>query len=147
MGFIKAFAGAIGGSFADQWKDFFTIPSHIDATVGLCTAVRSGANIARSSNTKANDNIITNDSLILIPEGYALITMENGAITGFVSDPGGYQWESDDVNSQSFLSGGGLVDSLIRQSWQRFKFGGTPGAAQLAFYVNLKTNYMKSREK
>ena len=23
MGFIKAFAGAIGGTFADQWKDFF----------------------------------------------------------------------------------------------------------------------------
>lgn len=22
MGFIKAFAGAIGGTFADQWKDF-----------------------------------------------------------------------------------------------------------------------------
>ena len=22
MGFIKAFTGAIGGTFADQWKDF-----------------------------------------------------------------------------------------------------------------------------
>ena len=26
MGFIKAFAGAIGGTFADQWKDFY-VPS------------------------------------------------------------------------------------------------------------------------
>ena len=24
MGFIKAFKGAIGGTFADQWKDFLT---------------------------------------------------------------------------------------------------------------------------
>lgn len=23
MGFIKAFSGAIGGTFADQWKDFY----------------------------------------------------------------------------------------------------------------------------
>ena len=26
MGFIQAFKGAIGGMFADQWKDFLTIP-------------------------------------------------------------------------------------------------------------------------
>jgi membrane protease subunit (stomatin/prohibitin family) len=138
VGFIKAFAGAIGGSLADQWKDFYTIPPRIDATVGICSAVRSGTNIDRSSNTKSNDNIITNGSLILIPEGYALITMENGAVTGFVSDPGGYQWISADVNSKSFLCGGGLEDSLIKQSWERFKFGGAPGSAQMAFYVNLK---------
>lgn len=138
MGFIKAFAGAIGGSFANQWKDFFTVPARTLATVGICPAVRSTSNLDRSSNTKCSDNIITNGSLILIPEGYALITMENGAVTGFVSDPGGYQWQSDDLNSKSFFSGGGLVESLIKQSWERFKFGGTPGAAQMAYFVNLK---------
>lgn len=138
MGFIKAFSDAIGGSFADQWKDFYSIPSSIDATVGICSAVRNSANIDRSSNTKGNENIITNGSLILIPEGYALITMENGAVTGFVSDPGGYQWMSTDVNSRSFFCGGGLEDALIKQSWERFKFGGAPGASQMAFFVNLK---------
>jgi membrane protease subunit (stomatin/prohibitin family) len=138
MGFIKAFSGAIGGSFADQWKDFYSVPPGTGATVGLCAATKNIANINRSSNTRANENIITNGSLILIPEGYALITMENGAITGFVSAPGGYQWMSTDLNSKSFLSGGGLVDSLIKQSWERFKFGGVPGTSQMAFYVNLK---------
>jgi membrane protease subunit (stomatin/prohibitin family) len=138
MGFIKAFAGAIGGSFADQWKDFYSIPPGINATVGICPAVKSTVNVNRSSNTRGNANILTNGSLILIPEGFALITMENSAITGFVSDPGGYQWMSNDVNSQSFFSGGGLMTSLIKQSWERFKFGGAPGASQMAFYVNLK---------
>ena len=138
MGFIKAFAGAIGGSLADQWKDFYSIPPGINATVGICAAVRSTTNNDRSSNTKGNENIITNGSLILIPEGYALITMENGAVTGFVSDPGGYQWMSSNVNSKSFFSGGGLDEAFIKQSWERFKFGGAPGASQMAFYVNLK---------
>lgn len=23
MGFVKAFSGALGGTFADQWKDFY----------------------------------------------------------------------------------------------------------------------------
>lgn len=138
MGFIKAFTGAIGGSFADQWKEFLTVPAEIKDTVGICPAVRSLANGERNSNDKNNENIITNDSLIFVPEGFALITMENGAITGFVSEPGGYQWKSDDINSKSFLSGGGLIESVIKQSWERFKFAGVPGAMQMAFYLNLK---------
>src|SRR6185312_6036868 len=35
-------------------------------------------------------------------------------------------------------SGGGLVESLVKQSWERFKFGGQPGSQQAAFFVSLK---------
>lgn len=138
MGFIKAFTGALGGSLADQWQDFYTVPSHLDATVGISPAVRNLTNISRSSNTKSSTNIITDGSLILIPEGFALITIENGAITGLISEPGGYKWMSADINSKSFISGGGLTESVIKQSWERFKFGGEPGSVQMAFYINLK---------
>jgi len=34
--------------------------------------------------------------------------------------------------------GDGVVDSLIKQSWERFKFGGQPGSQQAAFFVSLK---------
>jgi membrane protease subunit (stomatin/prohibitin family) len=138
MGFIQAFQGAIGGMFADTWKDYLTIPNGVNATVGVTPGVMSGTNAGRGSNTKGSENIITNGSLIVVPEGFALITVENGAITGFVSVAGGYQWSSTDINSQSFLSGGGLIASTIKQSWERFKFGGQPGAQQLAFFINLK---------
>lgn len=138
MGFVKAFGGAIGGSFADQWKDFYTVPSGIGGTVGICRAVPSGANVRRSSNRKSNEGVITDGSLILVPEGFALITMESGAVTGYVSDPGGYRWSSSDPNSKSFLSGSGMGESLVRQSWERFKYGGAPAAFQTAVFVNLK---------
>lgn len=138
MGFVKAFSGALSGSLADQWKDFLTIPPHLPETVGFAPAQQSLANLSRSSNTKSSRNIITNGSKLLVPEGFALVTLENGAITGFVSEPGGYEWRSDSVNSQSFLAGNGIADSLFRQSWDRFKFGGIPGTSQLGFYVNLK---------
>ncbi|MDR0890010.1 MAG: SPFH domain-containing protein [Oscillospiraceae bacterium] len=138
MGFIKAFSGAIGGTFAEQWKDFYTVPNGIGATVGICPAVKTGTNMGRGSNTKGSSNVITNGSYILVPEGFALITMENGAITGFVAEAGGFVWQSDNLNSQSFFSGGGLINAVIKQSWERFKFGGMPGASQQAFYVNLK---------
>ena len=52
--------------------------------------------------------------------------------------PGGYEWRSDDINSKSVFAGDGLVSSLIKQSWERFKFGGQPGGQQLAFFVSLK---------
>ena len=43
-----------------------------------------------------------------------------------------------DLQSQSLFSGGGVFDSLLRQSWERFKFGGQPGSQQAAFFVSLK---------
>jgi membrane protease subunit (stomatin/prohibitin family) len=138
MGFIQAFTGAIGGTFADQWKDFYTVPTGVSPSAGLVPAVPNGTNAGRGSNFKYSQNIITNGSLMVIPEGFALITVEAGAITGFVAQAGGYQWASADPNSQSFFSGGGIIASTITQSWERFKFGGQPGAQQLAFYINLK---------
>lgn len=138
MGFIKAFAGAIGGTFADQWKDFIMPMSNVPATAGLIPAVNVGTNNGRGSNTKGSENIITNGSKILVPDGYALITLQDGAVTGMVSEVGGYTYSSDDPNSKSLFAGDGFVASTITQTWERFKFGGIPGTQQKAFYVNLK---------
>ena len=138
MGFIKAFAGAIGGTFADQWKDFIVPMSGVPATAGICPAVPQGTNAGRGSNTKGSNNIISNGSKIVVPEGIALITMQEGAITGCITEPGGFVFSSDDPNAKSIFSGNGIVSSLITQSWERFKYGGQPGSMQTAFYVNLK---------
>lgn len=138
MGFIKAFAGSIGGSFADQWKDFYMPMQNVPATAAIFRAVPQGTNNGRGENTKGSENIITNGSKILVPDGMALVTLQDGAVTGCVIEPGGYIYTSDDPNSKSFFSGDGIVASTIKQSWERFKFGGQPGSQQLAFYVNLK---------
>lgn len=138
MGFIKAFAGALGGSFADQWKDYYTPQSNVPGTAGLFQAVPSGTNAGRGSNTKGSENVITNGSKIIVPEGTALVTLQDGAITGLIAEPGGYEFRSDDPNSKSMFSGDGIIASTIKQSWDRFKFGGQPATQQLAFYVNLK---------
>lgn len=138
MGFIKAFAGAIGGTLADQWKDFIVPMSGVPATAGIYPAVPQGTNAGRGSNTKGSNNIISNGSKIVVPEGMALITMQEGAITGCITEPGGFVFSSDDPNAKSIFSGDGMVSSLITQSWERFKYGGQPGSQQTAFYVNLK---------
>ena len=138
MGFIKAFTGALGGTFADQWKDFYAPRQGVSGTVGLYPAVPSGTNAGRGENTKGSENIITNGSKIIVPEGTALITIQDGAITGLVAEPGGFIFSSDDSNSQSMFAGNGIFGQTLKQTWERVKFGGQPGSQQLAFYVNLK---------
>lgn len=138
MGLIQAVTGSIGGVLADQWKDFYTVPDGLPATAALFAAVPRGTNAGRGSNSKGSSNIITNGSKIVVPEGYGLLLFQDGAITGFAAEPGGYEWRSDDLNSKSIFSGDGIVDALIKQSWERFKFGGQPGSQQGAFFVSLK---------
>ena len=138
MGLIQAAKGAIGGMLGDQWKDFYTVPAGVPATAALFGAVPQGTNAGRGSNTRGSENIISNGSKIVVPEGYGLLLFQDGKITGFAAEPGGYIWQSDDINSQSIFAGDGIVSPLIRQSWERFKFGGQPGAQQAAFFVSLK---------
>lgn len=138
MGFIKAFSGALGGTFADQWKDFYGPRQGVPATAALFQAVPQGTNAGRGENYKGSENIITNGSKIIVPEGTALVTVQDGQITGMIAEPGGFEFRSDDPNSKSVFSGDGILASTIGQSWERFKFGGQPGSQQLAFYINLK---------
>jgi membrane protease subunit (stomatin/prohibitin family) len=138
MGLIQAVAGSIDGTLADQWKDFYTVPGGLPATAAVFAAVPQGTNAGRGSNTRGSSNIITNGSKIVVPEGYGLLLFQEGALTAFVAEPGGYEWRSDDLNSRSIFAGDGIVDSLVWQSWERFKFGGQPGSQQAAFFVSLK---------
>jgi len=138
MGFIRAFRGALGGTFADQWKDFLMPRADVTGTAAIFEAVPQGTNAGRGANTRGSQNVITNGSKIIVPEGTALITLQDGAITGFIAEPGGFTYTSEDPNSRSMFSGDGIIASTINTSWERFKFGGQPGAQQLAFYINLR---------
>lgn len=138
MGLIQAVTGAVGGMLADQWKDFYTVPDGLSPTAALFAAVPRGTNADRGSNTKGSSNIISNGSKIIVPEGYGLLLFQDGKITGFVAEAGGYEWRSDDLNSKSIFAGDGIVSPLIMQSWERFKFGGQPGSQQAAYFVSLK---------
>lgn len=138
MGLFKAFGGAVGGMLADQWQDFYTVPEGLAPTAAVFPAVSRGTNAGRGSNTKGSDGIITNGSRIVVPEGYALVLIEDGKFTGITVEPGGYEWRSNDVQSSSIFAGDGFIAPIIKQSWERFKFGGQPGAQQTAVFVSLK---------
>ncbi|MEE1651481.1 SPFH domain-containing protein [Brachybacterium sp. J144] len=138
MGFIQAFKGAVGGMLADQWKDFLTVPSGLPQTAALFPAVPQGTNSGRGSNTRGSENVITNGSKIIVPQGYGLITVVDGRATGLVTEAGGYEFTDSSPDSRSVFAGDGMLASTVQTSWERFKFGGRPSSQQLAFFVNLK---------
>ena len=129
---------AVGPAATRQWKDFYTVPAGLPSTAALFAAVPQGTNAGAVPTSTARPNIISNGSKIVVPEGYGLLLFQDGKITGFVAEPGGYEWRSDDINSKSIFAGDGIVSPLIMQSWERFKFGGQPGSQQAAFFVSLK---------
>lgn len=138
MGFIKAFQGALSGTFADQWHDFYIPRRGVNTTAAIFQAVPKSQNNGIGENYKGNENIITNGSKIVVPEGTALITLQDGQITGFIAEPGGFIYTSTDANSQSIFAGNGIINSTLKSTWEKVKFGGQASSEQTAFYVNLK---------
>jgi len=138
MGLIRAASGAIGGTLADQWIDFYTVPQDISQTAAIFPAVLRSTNAGRGSNTKASDGIITNGSKIIIPEGYGLLTFQDGELTSLVTAPGAYIWDTEALDTKSIFMDGDIVSLLVKQSWQRFRYGGRPSSQQVALFVSLK---------
>ena len=139
MGFIRAFTGALGGQFANQWLEYIAPPADMRDHTLLAKGVAQGTNAGRGQNTKGSDNIITDGSKIMVPEGIGVITVENGGITGLITEAGGYTYTSENVaEAKSMFTGGGILASTIGASFEQFKFGGMPGNQQFVFYVNLK---------
>ena len=135
MGLIKAGAGALGGTLADQWKEFFSCDA-LDKEVLVAKGVKQTT--GRSSNTKGNDNVISNGSGIAVADGQCMIIVEQGKIVEFCAEPGQFTW---DASTEPSLFTGKLGESLketFRVIGKRFTFGGDPAKDQRVYYFNTK---------
>lgn len=98
MGLIKAAISSVGGTFADQWKEFI----YCDSIPNDVLAVRGRKKTSgRSSNTKGNDNIITSGSGIAVADGQCMIIVEQGRIAEICAEPGEFTLTLQ--RTQSFL--------------------------------------------
>ena len=139
MAFLKAFGGALGGSFANQWLEYMAPPASMKDHVLVARAVAVKGSRSENNDGEENPGVISNGSKFLVPEGTCLITVENGGITAVISEPGGYTYTTENnPEAKSMFAGDGFFASTFGQSWNQFKFGGQPGNQQFAFYVNLK---------
>ena len=136
MGLIQAFKGALGGQLADQWKEFF----YCDAIPADVLVVKGQKKVTgRSSNTKGEDNIISNGSRIAVNNGQCMIIVESGKVVELCAEPGEFTYDSG--TEHSFFDGGKLGENFVaffKQFGDRFTFGGQPGKDQRVYYFNIK---------
>ncbi len=135
MGLIKAAFGALGGTLADQWKEYFYCEA-MDADILVAKGEKRIS--GRSSNKRGEDNVITDGSHIAVADGQCMIIVEGGKVIDACAEPGAYTYDSGTSPS---MFGGPLLDGLkgaAREAWERFKFGGGAGRDQRIYYVNIK---------
>jgi membrane protease subunit (stomatin/prohibitin family) len=135
MGLIKAAVGAVGGTLADQWKEFF----YCDALEQDVLVVKGQKRInGRSSNTKGNDNIISNGSGIAVADGQCMIIVEQGKIVEVCAEPGQFTYDSSTEPSIFSGSLGKSIADTFRTVGKRFTYGGDTGKDQRVYYFNVK---------
>lgn len=133
MGIIKAAAGAIGGSLADQWLEVIE-PENIGDTTVLTRGVKVRKDDRRSSNTKGTADTISNGSVIHVYPNQFMLLVDGGKIVDFTAEEGYYTVDNSSLPS---LFSGSFGDAL-KESFGRFKFGGVTPTAQTVYYVNLQ---------
>ena len=135
MGLIKAGMGALDGTLADQWKEFFyceSMPKEVLVTKGQKRTT------GRSSNTKGNDNIISNGSGIAVADGQCMIIVEQGKVVEVCAEPGEFTY---DTSTEPSIFSGNLGESIketFKTVGKRFTYGGDTGKDQRIYYFNTK---------
>jgi len=135
MGLIKAAIGAVGGTLADQWKEFFyceALPKEVLMVKGEKVIGK------RSSNKKGNDNIISNGSGLVVADGQCMIIVEQGKVVDICAEPGEYTYDS--LSEPSIFTGplGESIKNTFKTIGKRFSYGGDTGKDQRVYYINTK---------
>ena len=92
----------------------------------------------RSSNTKGNDNVISNGSGIAVADGQCMIIVEQGKVVEVCAEPGEFTYDSS--SEPSIFAGPlgkGIIDTF-KTIGKRFTYGGDTGKDQRVYYFNTK---------
>ena len=135
MGLIKAGLGALSGTMADQWKEFFYCESIDNDVLAVKGQKRTSK---RSSNNKGSDNIITSGSGIAVADGQCMMIVEQGKIVDICAEPGEYTYDAS--TDPSIFSGdlGSAIKNTFQTIGKRFTYGGDTGKDQRVYYFNTK---------
>ncbi len=135
MGLIKAGIGALGGTLADQWKEFF----YCEAMAKEVLVTKGQKRISgRSSNTKASDNIISNGSGVAVADGQCMLIVEQGKVVEVCAEPGEFTYDSSTEPSIFAGSLGESIKQTFKTIGKRFAYGGDTGKDQRVYYINTK---------
>ena len=91
MGLLKAGVGAAGGVLADQWREYFYCEALDADTLVAKGEKRVGK---RGSNTKGENNVISDGSIVAVADGQCMMIVENGAVVDVCAEPGEFVYDT-----------------------------------------------------
>ena len=134
MGLIKAITTAASSALGDQFKEFVTCP-----TLAKNVLIQRGIVNHGKGNSNPTAGVISNGSAIVVPQGMAMMIIDNGEIKEFSAEPGTYTY---DTSSESSIFTGNLGEGIVnifKTIGKRFTYGGQAAKDQRVYYVNLLT--------
>lgn len=138
MGIIDAAFDSIGGVLADQWKDIVTAPTFDEHTV-VAPGIRKNSQNGRGANRGAED-ILSNGSLIFVPEGTAAFVFSQAGIEQVITTPGGFEYRNGEASvfDERDRREKGLGKILLDQAADRIGFSGIASDEKRVAFVNLR---------
>ena len=134
MGLIKALSGATTSALGDQFKEFVTCP-----TIAKNVIIQKGVVNHGEGNKNPSEGIISNGSTIAVPQGMAMMIIDNGEIKEFTAEAGTFYYDTS--SEPSIFTGGlgkGIIDTF-KTIGKRFTYGGQTAKDQRVYFVNLLT--------
>lgn len=134
MGLIKALTNATTTALGDQFKEFVTCP-----TIGKDVLIQKGVVNHGEGNKNPSEGVISNGSTIVVPQGMAMMIIDNGEIKEFTAEAGTFTY---DTSSEPSIFTGGLGNGILetfKTIGKRFTYGGQTAKDQRVYYVNLLT--------
>ena len=134
MGIIRAFTGAVSGTFADQWKDIITAEYFDEYTV-VTPGILKQPDKGRGSRNNATYGVISNGSKIFVPENTAAFIFSQSGIEDVITQAGGYEYQE---GMNTVFNGNGVMNSIVRQTGARIGYGGQTDMYKKVAFVNLR---------
>ena len=120
MGLIRAAVGAVGGTLSDSWLDYIRAENMTPTTI-----LTKGEQVGKQ-HRRGSADIISNGSRIEVGANQMLFLTEGGKIVDYTAEQGYYEV----FMSQSPSLFNGELKASVKETFERFKFGGQPGKSR-----------------
>ena len=137
MGFIRAALSSGLNSFNDsKFKEAIVLPNNLTAdALAIKGQLLSKDPDGKSRQSNQNTGLLTDGSVVIVPQGYVAILVNNGTFLGDVLEAGSHEWRSGD--NAWLLEKGGL-----KGTWENFKnrfsFGGQVITRQEIIFIRMQ---------
>ena len=137
MSLISAGLNALGGTLASQWKEYIYVDA-LPENVLAARAMKKTKSRFGGSRVE-DDNVITEGSVIAVADGQCMMIVDQGKVVDFCAEPGEYVFSLN--GEPSLLVGpfsGDKVRAVLKETFERFSFGGQAGKDQRVYFFNTK---------